>query len=162
MVTTVPATPAPQKPLPLHPAVRWMSPTASIRVQLFAAALMWLVGSSILLVRGSAYLDNLSWYLWILAAALLLGLAKAHLMLFQIANGAIRRIKDRGPAHFFGFFSLRSWLLVAVMMGGGIVLREAIPQSSAIGTSILGVVYLAVGTALLVADYIFWKAAVTS
>jgi len=137
---------------------RCISPDASERTQLVAAAIMWLIGSSILLIRGSSYLGGLHWYLLILVVALILGLAKAHLMLFKVANGAIQRIRNRGRAHFFGFFSLKSWLLVAVMMGGGIALRGVIVESSQLGGSFLGIVYLGVGTALLVADAVFWKA----
>ena len=137
---------------------RLISPDVSVRTQLAAAAAMWLIGSSILLVRGSGYLDGMHWYLVVLGLALVLGLAKAHLMLFKVANGAIQRIRDRGRAHFFGFFSLRAWLLVAVMMGGGIMLRSVVVESSQLGGSFLGTVYLSVGTALLVADVVFWKA----
>ena len=47
----------------------------------------------------------------------------------------------------FGFFSWKAWLLIVVMMGGGIVLRN-----SGAPTEALGVLYMAVGTALLYGD----------
>ncbi len=63
------------------------------------------------------------------------------------------RINTRGHACFFGFFSVKSWLFVLVMMGGGILLR-----GTAIPRSVLGVIYVAVGTALIFADRIYWIA----
>ena len=61
-------------------------------------------------------------------------------------------------ACFFGFFSLKSWALVGLMMGGGIAIRNAIVQPGVLGAGILGALYLGIGTALLIADRVFWQA----
>lgn len=137
----------------------WISPPAAEQTQLIAAAVMWLIGASILLVRGTAYIHDRYWHAWALAAGLVLGVAKARLLLDRVAATAVARIRERGRAHFFGFLSARSWLLVALMMGGGMLLRRLVVHPDAIGAGIMGAIYIGVGTALLLADRAFWHAA---
>ena len=141
------------------PARAGLCPKAGVRAQLFSAAAMWLIGASILLVRGAAYVHDRSWHAWVLAAGLVLGVLKARLLLDRVATKAVARIRERGRAHFFGFFSARSWLLVAVMMGGGMLLRRLVVHPDVIGAGIMGAIYIGVGTALLLADRAFWHAA---
>lgn len=137
----------------------WISPLAAEHTQLVAAAGMWLIGASILLVRGTAYVHDRYWHAWALAAGLALGVVKARLLLDRVATKAVARIRERGRAHFFGFFSARSWLLVGTMMGGGMLLRRLVVHPNAIGAGIMGAIYIGVGTALLLADRVFWHAA---
>lgn len=132
---------------------------AGVRAQLTAGALMWLVGASILLVRGGIYIQGRSWHAWALAAGLALGVLKSRYMLESVASKAVLRIFERGRASFFGFFSKRSWALVGLMMGGGMVLRRVVVHPDQIGAGILGAIYIGVGTALLLADRVFWHAA---
>jgi len=132
-------------------------------VQLFAAAVVWLVGASILLIRGIAFLHD-RWIPLIIVAALLIGLAKERYILNNYARKAVIRIHGRGRAFLFGMFSLKSWLFILVMMGGGIALRHSVlaDPSDTIrwGRDALAVLYVAVGTALLMADRIYWQAVV--
>lgn len=128
-------------------------PQAGLRPQLAAAALMWLVGASILLIRGVGYLRDEHWALWLLTTAVVLGVLKARILLDRVARKAVARIRTRGRAWFFGFFSVKSWVFVIVMMGGGILLRR-----SGIHHGVLAVIYLGVATALILADRIFWSA----
>lgn len=67
-------------------------PRAHVRTQLVAGALMWLIGSSILLVRGAAYIQGRSWHAWALAAGLALGVIKSRYMLEGVAE---RAVEDR-------------------------------------------------------------------
>ncbi|MDO8987652.1 MAG: hypothetical protein Q7V14_05460 [Coriobacteriia bacterium] len=133
-------------------------PRASVRVQFIAAALMWLIGSSILLVRGVGYVHDRYWHAWALAIGLALGVFKSRVLLDRVARKAVARIRDRGTAGFLGFFSVRSWALIALMMGGGITLRHLVVAPGVIGAGIMGAIYIGVGTALLLADRIFWEA----
>ncbi|GAB4281398.1 MAG: hypothetical protein Kow0067_00770 [Coriobacteriia bacterium] len=142
----------------LRRLARSVSPIVSERTQLLAAASMWLVGAGILLIRGAGYLQGRSWHAWALAVGLSLGVLKARMILDRAARSAVDRIRARGSAHFFGFFSARSWTLVAVMMGGGMVLRRIVVHPDAIGAGIMGALYIGVGTALLLADRAFWHA----
>jgi len=139
-------------------ALRRLSPRASARTQLVAAALMWLIGASILLVRGFGYLQTRYWHAWALAAGLVLGVFKARMLLIRVAHKAVARIRARGTAHFFGFFSARSWGLLVLMMGGGMTLRRLVVDPDVLGAGIMGAIYIGVGTALALADRVFWRA----
>jgi len=137
-------------------------PRAGVRVQLYAAALVWSVGASILLFRGFWYVHDRSWHSWVLGAALATAIAipKSRYILDRVARKAVARINARGTACFFGFFSVKTWAFVALMMGGGIAIRNAIVSPNEIGAGILGALYLGIGAALVVADRIFWRAAI--
>jgi hypothetical protein len=134
-------------------------PRAGERVQLVAAATVWLVGASILLVRGVGYVSVRYWHAWALGAALVIGVLKSRLLLDRIARHGVERIHERGRACFFGFFSVKSWAFVGAMMGGGILLRTLVARPGVIGAGIMGALYLGIGSALLIADRIFWRAA---
>ena len=133
-------------------------PKAGVRIQLLLAALMWLTGTLILLIRGFGYIHDRHWHAWALSAGLVLGVIKSRTLLDRVARRAVERIRIRGRGNVLGFFSPRSWLPVALMMGGGIVLRNIFVHPGVIGAGILGTVYIGVGTALLLADRIFWMA----
>jgi hypothetical protein len=138
-----------------------LTPRASVRVQLFAAAIVWAVGAGILIFRGVWYVHDRSWHSWILGAALAIAIAipKTRFILDRAALKGVARIRERGKACVFGFFSLGGYAFVAVMMGGGIILRNTFVHPGVIGAGILGAVYLGIGTALVFADRIYWHAA---
>lgn len=151
MLDTAPLAEASTEATPLY--LRLM-PRASARVQLVLAAFVWCVGASILGVRGIVYLSRSHWAAWLVAFALVLGVVKGHLILDRVARKAVVRIRLRGRERcLFGFFSWKSWLLIVVMMGGGIVLRN-----SGMRPEVLGVIYVAVATALLYGVSTYWKA----
>jgi hypothetical protein len=137
-------------------------------VQLFSAAIVWLVGTGILLVRGVLFIEAPgpgmhfgSWMLPVVASvAVVLGVIKARFILIRYATRAVHRIETRGKACFFGFFSVRSWVFVIVMMGGGTLLRSTPLVDYWSGRVALAVLYIAVGTALAIADRTFWLGAV--
>lgn len=131
-----------------------LMPRAGVRVQLVLAAVVWLVGASILLIRGVTYLSQSHWIAWLAALALALGVVKGHLVLYRVARKGVGRIRERGrDGCLFGFFSWNAWLLIGVMMGGGILLRE-----SGAPAEFLSVLYVAVGTALVYGDITYWRA----
>jgi hypothetical protein len=142
------------------------TPRAGVRVQMFSAAVLWLVAVGLLLVRGVLFIEaphrgaHFSyWILPIALVAILIGIVKARFILIRYANKAVARIRRRGHACFFGFFAPMSWLFVVVMMGGGMLLRQSALVDYAWGRVFLSVLYIAVGTALAIADRIFWIAA---
>ena len=152
-----------------HRGRRWwdrLAPRAGVRLQLVSAAALWLVGTSFLLVRGVLFIErpgpgfHFSYAIVPIAAvAFVLGAVKARYILIGYANGAVARIERRGRACYFGFFAPRSWLFVAVMMGGGLWLRHSALVDVGWGRVALSTLYLAVGTGLALADRIFWLAA---
>src|SRR5512133_1326841 len=102
-----------------------LTPRAGVRVQLFSAAIIWLVGASILLVRGLMFLHD-RWIIPIIVVALVIGFTKERYILNKYARKAVARIHARGKACYFGFFSVKSWIFILVMMGGGIALRHSV------------------------------------
>ncbi len=132
-------------------------PTASSRTQLWLAGVTWgSVGVALLsvgtywLLRGA---DDKNIFLMIIIAACL-GLAKTLLVLDRASNGLVERIQLRGEGRCVGgFFSLRLWAIVAVMMLMGRLLR-----STSIPRPVLGVIYAAVGVGLLISSRIIWRA----
>ncbi len=153
-----------------HPPRSWwdrFTPRAGVHLQLVSVAALWLVGTSFLLVRGVLFIErpgpdaHFSYAIVPIAlVAIALGAIKARYILLRYADKAVARIHRRGRACYFGFFSLKSWLFVAVMMGGGLWLRHSALVDFAWGRVALSILYLAVGTALALADRIFWVAAV--
>jgi hypothetical protein len=147
------------------------TPRASVRVQMYAAAIMWLVGLGFLLGFGVSFVIKLEGMkhpaLWVViaifVAALVIGGLKARYILIRYADKAVARIQHRGRACFFGFFAWSSWGFIAVMMGTGIVLRKFTPlPNNPWGLAFLAVLYIAVGTGLAIADRIFWISALRS
>lgn len=153
------------QPHPSRAGWRRLTPRAGIRAQLLAAAVLWGVGTGILLVRGVFYMfaqeeiDRFGYGVaFIGLAAIAIGMVKARLILIRYAQKAVRRIRTRGHACFFGFFAPSSWLFIIVMMGGGMMLRRTPLVDYVWGRTFLGILYVAVGTALLIADVVFWRA----
>jgi hypothetical protein len=142
-----------------------LTPRAGVMAQLVSAAALWLVATGILLVRGVLFIERPGpgfrfdpWIVPIAAIAVAIGLVKARLILLPYAGRAVARIEGRGRACYFGFFAPRSWVFVAVMMGGGMWLRSTTLVDSWWGRVGLATLYLAVGTALALADRVFWGA----
>lgn len=134
---------------------RW-KPAAGVRTHLFSAALLWTVVGSGLSVAGIAWCfgSALPWALFLAGAGVAAGLVKGRYVLRTMAERNAARIIDRGDGHCLGgFLSLKTWLLVVLMMISGILLRR-----SAVPRPVLGVLYSAVGTALLVGCLTLWRA----
>ncbi len=131
-------------------------PAASRRSHLLAASLMWSIVGTVLFLVGVAWiLPTKGWpaVLMIVAAATG-GFLKCRFILSRTARRAIDRINQRGDGRCLGgFVSWRSWGLVAVMAIGGRMLRL-----SPLPRAYLGMLYAAIGAALLVGAVIFWRA----
>ena len=131
-------------------------PAASARVHLLLAATMWSVVGAILLVLGVRWtVDGRVPYMWLLLAlAVGVGLLKARFVLKRVAGRAIERIRTRGDGRCIGgFLSLRTWAFVASMAAAGYLLRHGL-----LPRTIVGLIYVAVGAALLVASRRLWHA----
>jgi hypothetical protein len=143
-----------------------ITPRAGIRVQMYSAAALWLAGVSFLLVRGVLFIERPGpdfrfsyWIAPIAIVAIVIGVIKARFILVRYARKAVARVQRRGHACYFGFFAPTSWLFVVVMMGGGMMLRHSALVDYWWGRVFLATLYIAVGTALAIADRIFWTAA---
>jgi len=131
-------------------------PAAAVRAHLVLAGLMWTVVGAALVSFGGRWL----WQLptpaapWLAALAVVIGAFKARFVLDRAARTIVDRIQERGDGRCLGgFLSVRSWALVAAMAGGGRLLR-----GSHVARGLLGVLYIAVGTALLLSSRVAWRA----
>ncbi len=130
-------------------------PAAPVRAQFVLAALMWTAASFMLGIRSVGWLTHLHFGAALAAVALVLGWVKQHYIMRRVAGEAVTRIRERGPkASVLGFFSAKSWLLVALMMGGGIALRT----SGLVPVPVLGTLYATVAVGLLLGSGRFWQA----
>lgn len=138
-----------------------VTPRAGAKAQLYSAAIVWLGAAAVLLARGLVFASRAHWAVWILALAVVIGIAKGHTILYRAAERSTAHIRARGRACYFGFFSWASWAFVAVMMGGGIALRSLAEAHQDIPwvNPAMAVLYIAVATGLLYADRVYWLAA---
>lgn len=125
------------------------------------AALLWTLVGSILGFFGAKWIlagFSNPWAFVFLTVCLVIGCVKGEVAIGKSAKRAIRRIEqfpEKTP--FFRVFSRGQWLLVAAMMGLGMLLRML-----HVDKSYRGLVLAAVGMALLWASRYFWKAACKS
>ena len=139
--------------------MRWVErykPAAAVRAHLLLAGLMWAVVGVALVGFGGRWL----WQLptpaapWLAMLAVAIGIFKSRFVLDSAARRIVDRILERGDGRCLGgFLSLRSWALVVVMAGGGRLLR-----GSHVARGLLGFLYVAVGTALLLSSRVAWQA----
>jgi uncharacterized membrane protein len=88
------------------------------------------------------------------AAAIAVGLAKAAFILRPAANRVIVRIRALGDDRCIGgFYSWRTWVMVAFMIIAGALLR-----ASGIPLPLVGLLYLAIGVSLVSASWLPWRA----
>lgn len=123
-------------------------------MHLLLAALAWSAVGSVLVILGIYWVHAAGSDTGYLMLAAALGVAKSRYVLDKTARRATARICERGDGKCVGsFFSYKSWLLVIVMAGAGRVLRSGV-----ISRLLLGFIYVAVGSALLLSSRIFWQA----
>ncbi|MDF1577321.1 MAG: hypothetical protein RQ753_03750 [Desulfurivibrionaceae bacterium] len=119
-------------------------PDVSIKTRLFMAALLWSCIGLMLLWRGGSVVVAQDRE-WLLPVALLLGALKSRAILDRVAGKNIDRIIARGEFSCLGgIYSWKTWLLVAVMILSGRLLRISPLQAW-----LLGFIYVTVGWSLL-------------
>ena len=141
---------------PLKEWAERFKPAARAKTHLLAAALLWTVVGLGLTAAGLVWSfgSALPWSLLLAAAGVAAGTVKGRLVIRKMADWNTARIIARGDGHCLGgFLAPKTWLLIAVMMSSGILLRR-----SGVPRPILGVLYTAVGTGLLFGGCQLWKA----
>jgi hypothetical protein len=133
-------------------------PTGSSRFQIFLLGTIWtIVGASLASVGGYWLFtsgDNKIMLLILIVVAAGVGLGKSSLVLDRATHKFISRIQHRGEDKCIGgFLSITGWAMVAGMMVLGRLLRS-LPISS----SLMGVLYMAVGVGLLFSSRVIWRA----
>ena len=130
-------------------------PVASSRLQLLLAGCTWsTVGMGLICVGIYWVVSTNSYNIGLLVISLCLGFGKSLLVLDRVAKRIIERIELRGEGRCLAsFYSLRVWAIVVVMMLMGRIIRGA-----GISYSLLGLIYAAVGTSLLMSSRSIWRA----
>ena len=127
-------------------------PGASVRTHLFLAALIWSVVGFFLLTNGFV-LISLKGHLWYGVVGLVLGTAKTFFILDRVARKNVNRIKEFEDKICIGsVYSWKTWILVAAMIVLGRFLRTTILPGE-----IVGLIYTAVGWALMLASRLMWR-----
>ncbi|MCX6563010.1 MAG: hypothetical protein NTU60_05325 [Candidatus Aminicenantes bacterium] len=135
-------------------AERW-KPAVRVRTQLLAAATLWTVVGCGLATAGLFWCFGSPFPGSILCAVggIAAGLLKGFLIIRKFAERNTVRLIARGDGSCLGgFLSAKTWLLVALMMTSGILLRR-----SSIPRPVLGIIYSAVGTGLLAGCLPLWR-----
>lgn len=130
-------------------------PVASSRLQLLLAGVIWsTVGMGLISVGTYWVVSTSDHIIGLLAISLCLGLGKSLLVLDRVASRIVKRIELRGEGRCLAsFYSLRVWVIVVIMILMGRILRGA-----GISYSLLGLIYAAVGTSLLMSSRTIWLA----
>lgn len=129
-----------------------LKPGASTSVHLFVAALMWTVIGIFLMTRGVVWLVGVH-RLWIVLPAVVLGSFKALFVLDRSSAKIIRRINETCDGKCIGgVYSIKTWLLVLVMMLSGFLLRN-----SSLPKEFLGLLYVTIGWALFLSSRNAWR-----
>ncbi len=132
-----------------------LRPNASVTAHLIVAATIWTVVGLSLILRGTLWLNAID-RLWIVLPALVLGTLKALFMLDRSAKKNIDRIlSSRDGKCIGGVYSIKTWLLVLLMMLAGCLLRN-----SSLPKEFLGLFYVSIGWALVFSSrnaWVIWR-----
>lgn len=133
--------------------LRKLKPGVPRRIHLLLAATLWSLIGIMLVFRGVSWLSAVG-RLWIMAPALIAGTIKSLFILDNTARKGVQRILEMVDGTCLGaVYSLRTWLLVLLMIGAGMVLRH-----SGLPKELLGGLYVAIGWALFFSSRHAWLA----
>ena len=127
-------------------------PGVSQKTHLFCASALWTVIGFFLIYRGIVYLsgDN---FLPLALLGIILGSLKSSFILNKSAARGVERIRRFGDNTCIGaVYSWQTWVLVAVMMVLGVIIRMSPVPSPVVGT-----VCVAIGWALLYSSRYGWQ-----
>ncbi len=128
-----------------------LKPVAKIRTHLLVAAFIWSAVGIMLLTRGIIWLVASQWLL-LMPVAVVAGTIKSKKVLDKIAGRNMDRILARQDGRCIGgVYSVKTWLLVLLMIGLGKLLR-----SSPVPLPIIGFLYVTVGWALFWSSRLVW------
>ena len=128
-----------------------LKPGVSRSIHFFAAPLIWTGVGIMLMERGLGWM-GLHVTLRLLLIALLIGTAKSLTVLDKTAKKTLHRIMGFSDNTCIGaVYPWKTWLLVLLMMGCGILLRILFKPNP-----LLGAVYFAIGWALLLSSRHGW------
>ena len=132
-------------------------PAVSRRTLILGAGVFWVIGAGILWIRAALMLEDASRLaVWMLPTGMVLGLLKYYWILNPLVHKNVARIYELSPHKskicVFAFQSLRSYLMVILMVCAGLLLRL-----TGLPIIILIAVYSAIGTALLFGSITYFR-----
>ncbi|MBV5305668.1 MAG: hypothetical protein J0652_03130 [Desulfobulbaceae bacterium] len=123
------------------------------QIHLLLAASLWSIIGIFLMIRGMSWLTTTE-RLWLTIPAVIAGSLKSLFILDNSARKGVHRILELADGTCLGaVYSIKTWLLVLVMIGSGIVLRH-----SSLPKELLGGVYMTIGWALFFSSRHAWQA----
>jgi len=132
--------------------IRLCKPGVPRAAHLFAAPFLWTVMGCLLMYRGYGWLAPDRGRLLLVVAGVL-GTLKSLLILDKVARLSIQRIILLKDGTCLGaVYSWKSWLLVALMITSGIIMRKLTVPGSFIGT-----LYCAIGWSLCLSSRLGWQ-----
>jgi hypothetical protein len=136
------------------------TPRAYPRTRLLTAAIVWSAVGMFLSVKG-VYLSregHLAFVVAVILAGVVLGVVKGRFILDRVAGKIILHIGGKpSRACLGGLFSVRNWMLIAVMIVFGRTL-SLLPMDPGIKTGL----YVMVGSGLAYSSRLLWRAWKTS
>lgn len=131
-----------------------IKPGVPKRFLLLVAAFVWTFAGGMLLYKGFSFISSTDSMGFKIAGGLVGGIIFYILLFSKISKKHTIRIMElvlERPC-IFSFFSLRSYILMAIMISGGIFLRK----SGIIPIEYLSVFYLSMGTPLFLSAFRFY------
>lgn len=135
---------------------RQINPSVPKRYLSLIAAFAWTLAAGILLSKAITFLNYEEEYLVIyLFLSLIGGLLFYYFLFSKIATRHLKRLTSFRKERYcvFSFFSVRSYLLMILMISLGIVLRK----SALIEVGHLAFLYLMMGVPLLLSAFRFYR-----
>jgi hypothetical protein len=137
------------------PSINKYVPAVPRTVLLILAGIVWECVGLILVSLAFSWLAPVSIIERYLSGGggLVLALLIHHFGFLKIVDkNATRILKMRGKQYLFAFFSIKSYLLVVVMISIGVIVRNSV-----IPKKYLAVVYLGIGLALILSSIRYWR-----
>lgn len=123
------------------------------QVHLLLAASLWSIIGIFLMIRGMSWLATTE-KLWLIIPAMIAGSLKSLFILDNSAIKGVYRLLALADGTCLGaVYSIKTWLLVLIMIGSGIILRH-----SSLPKELLGSVYMTIGWALFFSSRHAWQA----
>lgn len=134
--------------------VRGMFKIANEKLLLIAGIVWVLAGANIANIGLGAYWHEWDWYVWALIGGTLIIFVLFHALIFSKMVGKhVDRIHGykEDKTHFLKFFDKKGYIMMAIMMGGGMALRF----SGLVPDWFIAFFYTGLGVALAVAGISF-------
>jgi len=132
-----------------------LKPSIPRRYLLFVAGVVWIFAGGILLYKGISLFRIYRDLLWLKIMISIIGGGLFYLLLFSKISlkhaWRIINLKNENPC-VFSFFNIRSYIMMAIMITSGIILRK----SGIISPEYLSVLYVTMGIPLFLSALRFF------